>query len=142
MISQTRFLFRFLWPLLYIPLCIIAPIYWWNPDYGWSVVIGYWLPILILSMVVLPREEYAMRKAFVGTVIIMLPVTILFEYIGLYLDIWNFSEEQSKLWGFKILGAPVEEFVFWFGATPLCLLLYLYYRRLIKRSDNESNTAT
>ncbi|HEX2958240.1 MAG TPA: hypothetical protein VHO70_15505 [Chitinispirillaceae bacterium] len=113
--------------LLYAVAGIALPIYVLDTDYGWSVVIGFWIPITILSVMLLPEVSPAMRKAFLATCVILIPVTVAFEYIGLLLDIWNFSEEYSRLWGVRLFGAPVEEFIFWFGATPLCLLLYLYF---------------
>ncbi len=108
----------------------VLPIYILDTDYGWSIVLGFWLPVLVLCPVVLVREGPLMRKAFFSTCLLLLPLTVGFEYLSLYFDIWNFSQEHSRLWGIYILDAPVEEFIFWFGATPLCLLLYLYYRQL------------
>jgi lycopene cyclase domain-containing protein len=124
-------LLRILLPFIYIPIGIILPIYGFDTDYGWSVVVSFWIPIFILSFVVLPGESKPMRFAFLATSLSFIPVTFAFEYIGLSLDIWNFSEKHCALWGPKIMGAPIEEFVFWFGATPLCMLIYLYYRKLI-----------
>ncbi len=121
------FIKRILFLLLYVLFGVALPIFGLNTDYGWSVIIGFWIPIALLSIILLPRISRPMRNAFFATCILLIPVTVAFEYIGLKLDIWNFSEEYSKLWGLKLCGAPVEEFIFWFGATPLCLLLYLYF---------------
>ncbi|MFW6221788.1 MAG: hypothetical protein ACOC4C_04915 [Fibrobacterota bacterium] len=117
-------------PPLYVIVGIMLPLIVFDPDYGWSIVIGFWIPVIILSVIVLPRQKQCMQKAFFATCLLLMPITIGFEYLSLYLDIWNFSEEHSSLWGYAILGAPVEEFIFWFGATPLCLLVYLFYRQL------------
>jgi len=121
------FIKKLLLLLLYAGVGVGLPIYGLNTDYGWSVIVGFWIPITLLSIILLPKISPAMRKAFWATCVVLVPVTVAFEFIGLYLDIWNFSEEYSKLWGIKLFGAPVEEFIFWFGATPLCLLLYLYF---------------
>jgi lycopene cyclase domain-containing protein len=131
------FLKKLLLLLLYTGIGVVLPIYGLNTDYGWSVIVGFWIPILLLSIFLLPRVSSSMRKAFFVTCIVLVPVTVAFEYIGLILDIWNFSEEYSRLWGVKLFGAPVEEFIFWFGATPLCLLLYLYFTNAIE-AKNES----
>lgn len=113
--------------LSYTGVGVVLPIYGLNTDYGWSVIVGFWIPITLLSIFLLPGVSSSMRKAFFATCIMLVPVTVAFEYIGLALDIWNFSEEYSRLWGVKLFGAPVEEFIFWFGASPLCLLLYMYF---------------
>jgi lycopene cyclase domain-containing protein len=124
-------------PFLYIPVGIVLPMYLFNTDYGWSVLVGFWIPVTILSFIVLPKVSHLMRMAFVVTFMVLIPVTVLFEYLCLLLDIWNFSEEASSLWGFRIAGAPVEEFIFWFGATPLCLLVYLYYTTIAGKGGNQ-----
>jgi hypothetical protein len=62
--SRLSFVARLLLPLLYVPLGIVLPVFGITTDYGWSVVIGFWLPILLLGLAVLPREEPAMRRAF------------------------------------------------------------------------------
>ena len=139
---RFHFWLKMVLPVIYIPLFIILPLCIWNPDYGWSVVIGFWIPILLLAITVLPKEEVTMRKAFFISTIGMIPITIAFEFVGLALDIWNFSEAKSRLWGLNIMGAPIEEFIFWFGATPLCQLLYLYYRHLFPGTNNEPATTT
>jgi hypothetical protein len=55
------------------------------------------------------------------------------EYVYLSLDVWTFSEEVDPLLGINILGVPIEEFVFWWGASPLFIFVYLGYERLLKR---------
>jgi lycopene cyclase domain-containing protein len=112
-----------------------------NTDYGWSVIIGFWIPIILLAITVLPKISIPLRWAFLSTCGVLIPVTVAFEYIGLWLDIWNFSEEFSKLWGVRLFGAPVEEFIFWFGATPLCLLLYLYFYESLEKKNESAGTA-
>jgi lycopene cyclase domain-containing protein len=131
------FIKKLLLLLLYTGVGVVFPIYGLNTDYGWSVIVGFWIPIALLSIFILPKISSSMRKAFFATCVVLVPVTVAFEYIGLSLDIWNFSEEYSKLWGIKLFGAPVEEFIFWFGATPLCLLLYLCFTST-KGVKNES----
>ncbi|MFW5775319.1 MAG: hypothetical protein ACOCW2_03420 [Chitinivibrionales bacterium] len=128
---MSRTVFLGLIPPVYVIAGVVVPLYLLNPDYGWSIVIAFWVPVVVLSILVLPREQPPMRKAFLATCLLFVPITVGFEYLSLYLDIWNFSEEQSALWGIDIFGAPIEEFIFWFGATPLCLLIYLYYRQLL-----------
>jgi len=61
----------------------------------------------------------------------MVPVTIAFEYVSLWLDIWSFDQSIDKLWGPVFYGAPLEEFLFWFGAPPFVLTQYLYFSRVL-----------
>jgi lycopene cyclase domain-containing protein len=124
----------------YFFIGVLLPIFGLKTDYGWSVIIGFWIPIVLLSICVLPKTSPTMRTAFFTTCIVLIPVTIAFEYVGLQLDIWNFSEEYSKLWGVRVAGAPIEEFIFWFGASPLCLLLYLYFSECLEKRNESAKT--
>jgi lycopene cyclase domain-containing protein len=62
------------------------------------------------------------------------------ELISLKWGIWGFDCYIHKLlqciYGINLFthpfGAPVEEYMFYFGATPFCLMVYIYYFRLIK----------
>jgi lycopene cyclase domain-containing protein len=128
---------RFAIPIFYIPLFIIAPILLLNTDYGWSIVIVFWIPSILLYLFLQRWMGAVFRKAFWITSAIIALVTFGFEYVALAMDIWNFSEHIHKLWGINVIGVPVEEFIFWFGATPVCLLVYLYYYRLFKGQDHE-----
>ncbi|MBD3343617.1 MAG: lycopene cyclase domain-containing protein [Chitinivibrionales bacterium] len=123
-------------PFIYAILFIFVPIKLFNTNYGWSVIILFWIPAILLyvSMSLGKKISSARQKAFWATTLIMIPVTFLFEYLCLYLDIWGFHEDIHKLWGIKIWGAPIEEFLFWFGATPFCLMVYLYFRNIFKPS--------
>jgi len=60
-------------------------------------------------------------------------LSIIWEYAGLALNIWDFSEAHHALLGPEIFGAPIEEFVFWFGASPFVLTIYIYYEQISKR---------
>ncbi|MBD3322891.1 MAG: hypothetical protein GF350_17470 [Chitinivibrionales bacterium] len=121
-------------PFLYAILFIFFPIKLFNTNYGWSVILLFWIPsaVLYIYLTITRRLTAAWNKSFWFTAALMVPVTFLFEYLCLYLDIWGFHEEAHKLWGIAIWGAPIEEFVFWFGATPFCLMVYLYFRSILK----------
>lgn len=119
-------------PVLYIPLCVFVPIKLLNTNYGYSVILLFWIPSALLYAYLYSWMGTGFRRAFWITFSLLIPVTFGFEYVCLALDVWSFSEQTHKLWGPELWGAPVEEFVFWFGATPLCVLLYLYYYRVAK----------
>lgn len=126
-------LFLYAIPVLYAGLFIVFPVYFFKLSYFWSVIAMFWAPSVILYAVLLPLyflKNPAAHKAFWILFGLMIPLTTAFEYFVLWLDLWNFSEQVSRLIGLRIFGAPVEEFLFWYGATPFCLLVYLYYKRL------------
>ncbi|MBN1981533.1 MAG: hypothetical protein JW795_08385 [Chitinivibrionales bacterium] len=125
---------KLLWlllPFLYILVFIIAPIKLFDTNYLWSILVAFWIPIVLMGVTIIPKVSQEFRSAFFITAFLMLPVTFVFEYLCLYLDIWNFFEGKDRLCGVKIFNAPLEEFLFWFGATPLCNLVYLYFHRTL-----------
>lgn len=123
-------------PFFYMVFFILLPIRVLNANYGWSVILLFWLPSVILYFYHFHKSGFKDLKPFWITFFLLLPVTFIFEYLCLFLDIWNFSEQIDKLWGLWLWGAPIEEFVFWFGATPFCLLLYLYYRTIFTKGNH------
>lgn len=97
------------------------------PWYLLSVLIYFWVPIVGLGLWLLPRQETATLKSLGVSVALFWPLTAAMEYLCLRLDIWTFSEKLDPLVGLRFFGAPVEEFLFWFGAQPFVLLLYLAF---------------
>jgi lycopene cyclase domain-containing protein len=127
---MRRLLFGVL-PFVYVPAFVFAPIALLNTDYGWSVVLLFWVPAAILYTSLFRKLDRKEHIAFWGSVALMLPVTFAFEYVCLVLDVWSFDQSRQKLWGLWIGPAPVEEFIFWFGATPFCLMVYCWYRCMV-----------
>lgn len=74
------------------------------------------------------------KKAFWAASASMAAASLLVEYFFMKYDVWFFSEKVDRLLGLWIGRAPVEEFVYWFGATPFCLAVYLCYTRLLKKN--------
>lgn len=106
------------------------------PIYFWKVFLLFWVPGVCLMRGLWKGLSPDRRTAFWYTVGIMTVVSGLMEYAYLKADIWNFSEAIDPLLGWRIFGAPVEEFVYWFGATPFVLGLYLVLRpRFIHHHD-------
>ena len=103
------------------------------PLYFLSTMVYFWIPILIMGIVLWRGMDRLTRKAFLLTVLAFVPITAVMEYLCLHLDIWSFSEELDPLLGLRIFGAPVEEFLFWFGGTPFVLLIYLGFERRFGR---------
>ncbi len=127
----------FLIPPVYAAGLIIFPVYFFKLNYFWSAVLLFWVPsaLLYLASFSYLRARPNYHKAFWVTFAVMIPVTTGFEYVALALDIWNFSEQVDKLLGWRWFGVPVEEFVFWYGCAPFCVLLYVYYKRLMEKPD-------
>ena len=99
------------------------------PLYFLTVVLVFWVPGLALVPVYWGRLGEGGRKALLVVVAIMAVVSFGMEYVYLWADIWSFSEAHDPLLGIGLWGAPIEEFTYWFGATPFCLGLYFTFQR-------------
>ncbi|MFH1258830.1 MAG: hypothetical protein ABII74_03295 [Elusimicrobiota bacterium] len=108
--------------------------------YFWTVIIIFWIPSAFLYLFLRKKLDSLTKKAFWITVLILMPVTFAAEYIYLWADIWNFSENYDPLIGISIWGAPIEEFIFWFGAPIFFTLVYLFFdyldRRYLRKEPN------
>lgn len=104
------------------------------PVYLVTYTVLFWVPALLFVLFGLRRQEAARRKGFWAASAAMAAVSVVMEYLFLKFDVWFFSEKIDRLLGLWIGPAPVEEFVFWFGATPFCLAVYLTYARLFKKN--------
>jgi len=98
------------------------------PLYFITCVVIFWIPMAVI----IPREwgglSRAQRKAFWIIWLVMSAVTFGMEFVYLKADIWSFAEDSTLL-GINILGVPIEEFVFWFGAPPFLLGVYWMFQR-------------
>ncbi|MCB4757030.1 MAG: hypothetical protein LHV69_08420 [Elusimicrobia bacterium] len=111
------------------------------PRYFISTLVYFWIPVLALGFFLRHRLDPLTKKAFWITLLIMLPVTTLMEYVYLWTDIWSFSEEMDPLLGIWIFGAPIEEFSFWYGGPPFMLLTYLTLDWWMKRPKKGGGNA-
>ena len=105
------------------------------PRYFLLTVAVFWIPVGILSALSWRRIDAADRRAFWKTVFLLTGLTTMMETIYMATKIWAFSEEMDPLLGPRINGMPVEEFSFWYGATPFMLLVYLTVRRWLGRKE-------
>lgn len=103
------------------------------PLYFVKFALLFWVPGIILTAVTWKRLTPAERRAFWWVCGAMAVVSFAMEYVYLWADIWNFSEAHDPLLGIRLWGAPIEEFVFWFGASPFILSIYLTLRRWRRR---------
>lgn len=104
------------------------------PVYLITYTLLFWVPALLFIFFFLPRQGAGLRKSFWAASAAMAAVSMVMEYLFLKFDVWFFSQKMDRLLGLWIGSAPVEEFVFWFGATPFCLALYLMYSRALKKN--------
>ncbi len=115
------------------------------PRYLVADICIFWLPSLILyiGLVMLRKINHDRIKSFWINLCIWLPVTFVCEYVYLKLDFWNFSEQIDPLVGIYLWGAPIEEFVFWFGAPVFFMLVYLFLNKLLpkRRKPRAASTA-
>jgi lycopene cyclase domain-containing protein len=100
------------------------------PVYLITYSILFWAPVFLFFLFAFGRLSGPMKKSFLAMAVIMAVFSIGMEWLYLYFDVWSFSEKTDQLLGWRVFGAPVEEFVYWFGATPFCLTVYLGYRRV------------
>jgi len=104
------------------------------PVYLITYSLLFWVPALLFIFLRLGEAAPAVRKSFWAASAAMAAASVVMEYLFLKFDVWFFSEKIDRLLGIWIGAAPVEEFVFWFGATPFCLAVYLTYSRRIKKN--------
>lgn len=102
------------------------------PLYFISTLLYFWVPVLLMARWTWPRLDSLDKKAFWRTLAIFYGLALVMEYVYLYYDVWTFSEDFDPLLGLRVFNAPIEEFCFWFGATPFVLLLYLGLERRMR----------
>lgn len=93
----------------------------------------FWVPSIFFIVFLLKLFDGSLKKSFWLTSALMAFLSIIMEWLYLKFEVWSFSEKFDPLLGIWFGPAPVEEFVFWFGATPFCLALYLSYRKLLEK---------
>jgi len=103
------------------------------PVYLITYLLLFWLPVFGLGLYLWKKIDPLTKKAFWIAIGIMTIATFAMEYVYLWLDIWTFSEAIDPLVGLRLWGVPVEEFVFWWGASPLFVLMYFGYARLMSK---------
>jgi lycopene cyclase domain-containing protein len=104
------------------------------PVYLITYTLLFWLPAALFCAFLLGRFDAPLRKGYWAACVTMAVVSVLMEYLFLHFDVWFFSQKIDKLVGLWIGSAPVEEFVYWFGATPFCLGVYLTYSKFLKKN--------
>lgn len=87
----------------------------------------FWAPSLCIVIIFWKTLDALTRKAFLVTCSVMAALTFVMEYVYLWFNVWSFSEKTDPLLGIRLWGAPIEEFVFWFGAAFLFAALYIAY---------------
>ena len=121
-----------------VPVVVFAgidfTIYSRNLSYFETDMLYFWVP----SAVLLVFHWKWLKAVKWGTPLVMVSgilyvVSFYFEFAGLGLNIWTFSKVPHAYLSLWIFTAPLEEFLFWFGAAPLCILLYLYYYRIFNK---------
>jgi hypothetical protein len=128
--------------------CIIVPIYTLEMNYALSVGVLFWVPAFIMLGINrqwMARHEW--RRPFWLTNAYLATVLIYHAFSSPGVNIWDYTTEHHTV--LPLLGvfdtAPVEEFVFCFGAMLFSLMLYISFFRLIKRTPHKrsySDSAT
>ena len=100
-----------------------------------STLVYFWAPVGVMAWRLWPKLDVLTRRAFWRTLLIFYVLAFGMEYVYLYLKVWTFSEKLDPLLGVRIFNAPIEEFCFWFGATPFGIFVYLGLDRLLRKID-------
>lgn len=103
------------------------------PRYFISTLVVFWIPSSVLAAWLWRGLDPLTRKAFFLALALVLPATFAMEFVYLKLRIWRLDLSKDPLIGLTILGTPIEEFLFWFGAAFFILLAYLALDRLFPR---------
>jgi lycopene cyclase domain-containing protein len=126
------FWFRLALPSLFLSLAVLLPSQFRRLSYFDFVAILFWMPsalLLAMNWGWIARKRIAFP--FFSSLAIGAVVSFFFEYVALGMGVWYFGPAENYL-GPGIWGAPIEEFLFYWGAAPFCLLLYLYFYRLFE----------
>ena len=110
------------------------------PVYLLMYLVIFWIPVFILGWHIWKDLDGSLKKAFWITMAIMTVATFGMEFVYLRLNVWTFSEAIDPLLGIRLGGVPIEEFVFWFGVSPLFVFIYLNFRHLIPERAPTKNT--
>jgi lycopene cyclase domain-containing protein len=126
------FWFRLVLPCLYLSLAVLLPAHFRHLSYFEFVTVLFWMPAaLLLAM----NWRWILRKRIAFPIFSSLAILALFsfffEYVALGMGVWHFGGPENYL-GPGIWGAPIEEFLFYWGAAPFCLFMYLHFYRLFE----------
>lgn len=107
------------------------------PVYLITYLILFWIPVIALAFYTWPSAGKYTRKALLITLAIMIVLTTVMEYVYLGLHVWSFSQAIDPLVGIWIYGAPIEEFVFWYGAAGLFIFMYLGFEKAMSKGKGQ-----
>lgn len=126
------FWIRLALPCFYLSSAVVLPSLFRHLTYFEFVAIFFWMPSALLLAV---NWKWIVSKRIVFPVFSSLAmgavISFYFEYVALGMGVWHFGRPENYL-GPGIWGAPIEEFLFYWGAAPFCLLLYLYFYRIFE----------
>lgn len=101
------------------------------PVYFITYTVLFWLPAAFFGFFIFRTLPPPLKKAFWAAAGLIALTTTAMEYVYLGFDVWSFSQKTDKLLGLWLGPAPIEEFVFWYGAPPFCLVVYFAYCRIL-----------
>lgn len=98
-------------------------------DYLWTVLfvmggMGAWFGLRARKVT---REQWILVVVFSLFSAVM---TTIIEQFMLHYDIWGFSRRHFRLIGITFLGAPIEEYIYWYLCPVLVALAYLVMGRV------------
>jgi len=99
-------------------------------NYLWTVLVGMGIPALVAWIVGRKNLNSDDWKVFIAFNIFSVISSTIIEVIMLYYDTWGFSNSHGRFIGINFLGAPIEEYVYWWMAPVLVGILYIIFRKL------------
>lgn len=94
-----------------------------------ELIIYYIYPIIFtIALFEFFKKWFFDFFAFILVIFVNVPLTILFEYLGVdVFEIWGFDCTYNELFGITLFSYPIEEFIFWWGAPILVLSTYKFF---------------
>lgn len=99
-------------------------------DYFWTVTIGMGLPALVAWFVGRKNLNKDDWKIFLAFNLFSIVMSTIIEWIMLYYDTWGFTKAEGRFIGINFLGAPIEEYIYWWLAPMLVGIMYIIFRKL------------
>lgn len=99
-------------------------------NYFWTIVAGMGLPTLIVWFMGRKNLDLSAWKSFITFNLFSIVISTIIEVIMLNYDTWGFSKAHGRFIGVNFIGAPIEEYIYWWIAPILVGMLYITLRKI------------
>jgi len=101
-------------------------------NYLWTLLMGMGLPALVawfMGRKSLTTNDWKPFLCFEAFAIVS---STIIEVVMLYFDTWGFTKSHGRFIGVNFLGAPIEEYIYWWMAPVLVGIIYITLRKVNK----------